>query len=77
MRVAAGWMQTRPRVGIDVFVRPAAVAPPREGGHVALMEACLVVLRGGARRSEETPTHRSAIPDLWRFRTYWAAFGRS
>jgi hypothetical protein len=48
MRVAAGWMQTRPRVGIDVFVRPAAVAPPREGGHVALMEACLVVLRGGA-----------------------------
>ena len=40
-----------PQLGLDVFARrPAAV--PREGGYVALMEACLVVLRGrdGCRR---------------------------
>ncbi|WP_158805157.1 hypothetical protein [Acidisoma sp. L85] len=51
MRDAGVWQQQRPQLGLDVFARrPAAV--PREGGYVALMEACLVVLRGrdGCRR---------------------------
>ena len=39
---------------------------PREGGYVALMEACLVILRGREGRPEEVPLYRPAIPDLWR-----------
>jgi hypothetical protein len=46
MRAAGVWLQQRPQLGLDVFVRrPTAV--PREGGYIALMEACLVVLRAG------------------------------
>jgi segregation and condensation protein A len=37
-----------------------------EGGYVALMEACLMVLRGREGRPEETSLYRPAIPDLWR-----------
>jgi segregation and condensation protein A len=67
MRAAANWLQARPQLGHDVFARP--VAPrPREGGYVALMEACLVVLRGRGGRPEEAPLYRPAIPALWRVR---------
>ena len=65
MRAAASWLQARPQLGHDVFVRPAAPLP-REGGYVALMEACLVVLRGRGGRPEEAPLYRPAIPELWR-----------
>jgi segregation and condensation protein A len=65
MRAAGVWLQQRPQLGLDVFVRrPTAV--PREGGYIALMEACLVVLRGREGRPEEAPLYRPAIPDLWR-----------
>jgi segregation and condensation protein A len=65
MRAAGVWLQQRPQLGLDVFARrPASV--PREGGYVALMEACLVVLRGREGRPEEAPLYRPAIPDLWR-----------
>ena len=65
MRAAGVWLQQRPQLGLDVFVRrPPSV--PREGGYVALMEACLVVLRGREGRPEEAPLYRPAIPDLWR-----------
>jgi len=65
MRAAASWLQARPQLGQDVFGRP--VAPlPREGGYVALMEACLVVLRGRGGRPEEAPLYRPSIPELWR-----------
>jgi segregation and condensation protein A len=65
MRAAGAWLQQRPQLGLDVFVRrPPTV--PREGGYVALMEACLVVLRGTEGRPEEAPLYRPAIPDLWR-----------
>ena len=45
MRGAATWLAARPQLGQEVFTRPGAV-PPRQTGYVALMEACLVVLRG-------------------------------
>jgi segregation and condensation protein A len=67
MRAAVAWLQARPQLGQDVFTRP----PPdetREVGYVALMEACLVVLRG--KPATETfappPVYRQVIPDLWR-----------
>jgi segregation and condensation protein A len=46
MRAAASWLQARPQLGLDVFVHPVA-SRPREGGYVALMEACLVALGAG------------------------------
>jgi segregation and condensation protein A len=49
-----------------IFVRPVAKAPPRDGGDVALMEACLVVLRGRGGRPEEAPLNQMVVPDLWR-----------
>lgn len=67
VRAAAGWLQARPQLGVDVFTRHPAGAPKREGGYVALMEACLAALRGRAGRpGEAEPVYRAAIPDLWR-----------
>jgi segregation and condensation protein A len=67
MRAAVAWLQACSQLGQDVFTRP----PPdetREVGYVALMEACLVVLRG--KPATETfappPVCRQVIPDLWR-----------
>ncbi len=67
MRAAVAWLQAQTQLGQDVFTRP----PPdetREVGYVALMEACLVVLRG--KPATETfappPVYRQVIPDLWR-----------
>jgi segregation and condensation protein A len=67
MRAAAAWLQAQPQLGQDVFTR----APPdetRDVGYVALMEACLVLLRG--KPATETfappPVYRQVVPDLWR-----------
>jgi segregation and condensation protein A len=67
VRAASSWLQTRPQLGQEVFARPAADAP-RESGYVALMEACLTVLRGrgGEAAQVEAPVYRPPIPDLWR-----------
>ena len=53
VRAAAAWLQARPQLGLDVLARPAAAAPARDGGYVALIEACLVALRGRGGRPEE------------------------
>jgi len=66
VRAAASWLTAQPQLGIDVFGRPAATAPSREGGYVTLMEACLVVLRGRGGRPEEALAYRQEVPDLWR-----------
>jgi segregation and condensation protein A len=66
VRAGASWLTARPQLGTQVFARPAATAPSREGGYVALMEACLVVLRGRGGRPEEAPLYQPVIPDLWR-----------
>lgn len=67
MRAAAAWLQARPQLGVDVFARPAP-EQTRDVGYVALMEACLVVLRGrpGTEKFEPAAAYSVAIPDLWR-----------
>ena len=60
-RAAAAWLQARPLLGTDVFARPQPVEP-RDGGYVALMEACLAVLRGRDGRADTAPVYRPAIP---------------
>ena len=65
LRAAGAWLQARPQRGIDVFARPQPV-PPREGGYVALMEACLALLRGREGRAETAPVYRPVAPVLWR-----------
>ncbi len=67
LRAAVAWLQARPQLGFDVFTRPLP-DETREVGYVALMEACLVLLRG--KPATETfalpPVYRQVIPDLWR-----------
>jgi segregation and condensation protein A len=67
MRAASAWLRARPQLGVDVFARPAP-EETRDVGYVALMEACLVVLRGrpGTETFEAPPIYRVAVPDLWR-----------
>ena len=64
-RAAAAWLTQRPQLGSETFTRPN-LDLPREGGYVALMEACLVVLRGPEHDAAEAPVYAPAIPDLWR-----------
>jgi segregation and condensation protein A len=66
VRAAAAWLRAWPQFGTHVFGRTAATAPSREGSYVALMEACLVVLRGRGGRTEESPVYRPVAQDLWR-----------
>jgi segregation and condensation protein A len=67
MRTAAAWLQARPQLGVDVFARPTP-EETRDVGYVALMEACLVVLRGrpATETFEALPVYQVTIPDLWR-----------
>jgi len=67
IRAAAAWLQGRPHLGQDVFLRPRP-EDTREVGYVALMEACLVLLRGrpATELFAPPPTYRQVIPDLWR-----------
>jgi len=65
LRAAAAWLQARPQLGVDVFARPHP-APARQTGYVALLEACLGVLRGRAAAPEAGPAYAPVIPDLWR-----------
>jgi len=59
MRAAGQWLARRPYRGIDVFTRPHP-KPVHESGFVALMEACLVALRGraGSEAFEPPATYR-------------------
>jgi len=67
IRAAAAWLQARPQLGQDVFLRPRP-EETREVGYVALMEACLVLLRGrpATEAFVPAPKYRQVIPDLWR-----------
>jgi segregation and condensation protein A len=64
-RGAAAWLQTRPALGQDVFVRPSR-RDPRIESYMALMEACLVVLRGRAGRPDAGCAYQPVVPELWR-----------
>lgn len=44
LRRAAAWLAARPQLGVDMFARPAGRSP-RVSSYMALMEACLEVLR--------------------------------
>ena len=66
MRAAAAWLEARPQLGRDTFARPL---PPKQGRSettMALLEACLVVLRGPNARPEAAPVYRPAVIRLWR-----------
>lgn len=65
LRAAGGWLGDRPQLGIDTFAPPHTEAP-REGGYVALMEACLTVLRWSPHTAAEAPVYAPTISDLWR-----------
>lgn len=65
LRQVATWLQARPQLGIDVFARPEP-APSRDSGYVALMEACLAVLRGNEGRPAVADVYQPKIPKLWR-----------
>ena len=44
VRAAAAWLDGRPQLGLDTFVRPTG-RNPRVASYMALLEACLFVLR--------------------------------
>ena len=66
MRAAAKWLSDRPQLGIDVFARPAKEVPAREGGYVALMEACLFVLEiGPSVQAAPSEIYKPIVRDYW------------
>jgi segregation and condensation protein A len=66
IRAAASWLQARKQLGRDVFARAPPGPDPQVASYMALMEACLTVLRGRDALPAETPVYRPAIADLFR-----------
>ena len=66
MRAAAAWLEARPQLGQDWFVRGRRREPgPRRSGFVALLEAGLIVFRGAGGRPEEAVYRPPPLPRLW------------
>ena len=66
VRAAAAWLDRQPQIGRDVFTRPQA-RNPRVISYMALMEACLTVLRGtDGQPGVEAPVYRPAPVMLFR-----------
>ena len=66
IRAAASWLQARPQLEHDVFARAPPGPDPQIASYMALMEACLTVLRGREERPGVEPIYRPAIPDIYR-----------
>ncbi len=66
MRAAVAWLEARPQLGRDVFARPLPRKEARTETTMALMEACLAVLRGSNNRPEAAPVYRPVLARLWR-----------
>jgi len=66
VRAAVSWLQARPQLGHDVFARPPPGRDPQVASYMALMEACLAVLRGRDGLAEADAVYRPAIPDHFR-----------
>ncbi len=66
IRAAAAWLGERPQLGRDVFARPPPGADPRAASYMALMEACLTVLRGREELPAEAPVYRPALAAVFR-----------
>ena len=65
-RRLAAWLQERPQLGVDVFARGTPGRRPVESGYVALMEACLAVLRREAPEERSAPTtYQPIVHQLW------------
>jgi hypothetical protein len=61
------WMETYRSIAAQPLPHASPNLPPqREGGYVALMEACLAVLRGGGAQPDADAIYRPALPNLWR-----------
>ena len=58
IRAAASWLQARPQLGYDVFARAPPGPDPQIASYMALMEACLTVLRGREERPGEEAVYR-------------------
>ena len=66
VRAAGHWLATRPQLGWDVFAPPPPARDPRSAGVVALMEACLAMLRGHVDTPEQAPSvYRPPWRDPW------------
>ena len=59
-------LEERPQLGRDTFARPPPRKPGRTETRMALMEACLVVLRGRSNRPEAAPVYQPVLVRLWR-----------
>jgi segregation and condensation protein A len=66
IRAAASWLQARPQLGRDVFARYPSGPSPQVASYMALMEACLTVLRGRDEQPDEEGVYRRVVPDLFR-----------
>ena len=65
-RAAASWLEAQPQLGRDVFTRPRAGRDPRVASYMALMEACLVLLRGRDGQPTDAPVYQPPRTALWR-----------
>lgn len=67
VRAVADWLELRPQLGRDVFPRGQIGRSPRVTSYMALMEACLFVLRGKEDQpGAEPPVYRLSPPALFR-----------
>ncbi|QKE93571.1 segregation/condensation protein A (plasmid) [Lichenicola cladoniae] len=66
IRAAATWLEARPQLGQEVFARPRQKQDGRTETTMALLEACLVVLRGPRSRPETAPLYRPMLMPFWR-----------
>ena len=65
-RAAMAWLEGRPQLDQEAFARPHGHSQ-RVTSYMALMEACLTVLRGRERQhDDEEPVRRAEALDLWR-----------
>ena len=64
MRATVAWLEARPQLGRDVFARPSPRKQGRTETTMALMEACLAVLRG-PNRPEAASVYRPVLTRLW------------
>jgi segregation and condensation protein A len=66
MRAAASWLQARPQLGHDVFALAPPGPDPLVASYMALLEACLTVLRRRDAVPAEAPVYRPALGELFR-----------
>jgi segregation and condensation protein A len=66
VRAAAAWLQVRPQLGHEVFTRPPRGPDPRAASYMALMEACLTVLRGPDAQPAAAAVYRPPVADVFR-----------